>query len=80
MLLLTSGTEDVTPENNEEDTNNETDTVVMEFSAYQTSTQAELAQYHHQSLWLPTPSTLLKAINNHLLDLLPVLKMSSSRH
>ena len=41
MLLLTSGTEDVTPENNEEDTNNETDTVVMEFSAYQTSTQAE---------------------------------------
>ena len=74
MLPLKSGTEDVMPGNNEEATNNETDTVAMTFNAYQTSTQAKLAQYHHQSLWLPPPLNLLNTINNNQLDSFPGLK------
>ena len=38
-----------------------------------TATQAELAMYHHQSLFCPTEATLRKAINNHQLDSFPGL-------
>ena len=47
--------------------------VAVALSAYRTSNKAELAQYHHQSLWSPPPSTLLKAIANHQLDSFPGL-------
>ena len=39
-------------------------TLHMAYSAQQTSSHAELAQYHHQSLFLPQPSTISKSLNN----------------
>ncbi len=49
------------------------DTVHLAQSAYSTSTSAELAQYHHQSLFSPPTSTILKAIKNNQLTSFPGL-------
>ena len=45
-----------------------------------TATQAELAMYHHQSLFCPTNATLRKAINNHQLDSFPGLTNALLKH
>ena len=36
--------------------------------AHQTSTKAELAQFHHQSLFSPPTTTILKGLNNNQLQ------------
>ena len=58
----------------------ENENVEIALSAYHTSSQAELAQYHHQSLWSPPVSTLIKAIKNHHLDTFPGLTTAVLRH
>ena len=45
-----------------------------------TATQAELAMYHHQSLFCPTNATLCKAINNHQFDSFPGLTNTLLKH
>ena len=48
-------------------------TIHLAHSAYTTTSKAELAQYHHQSLFSPPPSTVLKAIQNNQLTSFPGL-------
>ena len=49
-------------------------------SVTSTATQAELAVYHHQSLFCPTETTLLKAVNNNQCDSFPGLTKSLLKH
>ena len=49
-------------------------------SAYQTSTKAELAQYHHQSLFSPPETTVINAINNDQLRSFPGLTTALLKH
>ncbi len=49
-------------------------------STTKTATQAELAMYHHQSLFCPTKTTLLKAINNNQLASFPGLTKTLVKH
>ena len=53
--------------------NHPTTTLELMANVYETSTQADLAQYLHQCLFSPTPATLIKAINNDQLLSFPGL-------
>ena len=65
-----------------ETTFNEADLAVAHnaHSVTSTATQAELAVYHHQSLFCPTETTLLKAVNNNQLDPFPGLTKALLKH
>ena len=56
------------------------ETTAFAFSAYNTSSKGELAQYHHQSLWSPPTSTVLKAIQNDQLKAFPGLTTDLLKH
>ena len=47
---------------------------------HQSSTKAETAQFYHQSLFSPPPTTLLKAIKNNQLNSFPGLVPSLLKH
>merc|ERR1712197_233975 len=51
----------------------EESTHVVAASTYQTTTKPELAEYHHQSLFAPPTSAVLKAIKNNQLESFPGL-------
>ena len=53
--------------------NHPTPTIELMANVYETSTQADLAQYLHQCLFSPTPATLIKAIKNDQLLSFPGL-------
>ena len=56
------------------------ETTAFAFHAHDTSSQGELAQYHHQSLWSPPTSTILKAIQNNQLTAFPGLTPALLKH
>merc|ERR1711966_167889 len=47
---------------------------------HQSSTKAETAEFYHQSLFSPPPTTLLKAIKNNQFDSFPGLVPSLLKH
>ena len=55
-------------------------TTAVAFSAYQTTTKPKLAEYHHQSLFAPPTSTILKAIKNNQLTSFPGLDETLLKH
>ena len=48
--------------------------------AHHTSTRAELAEFHHQSLLSPPTTTILKALKNNQLNSFPGLTQEILRH
>ena len=78
MLPITTDAEyDVSQPSQNQDTN---ETTAFDFHAHDTSSQAELAQYHHQSLCSLPTSTILKAIKNDQLTSFPELTTALLKH
>ncbi|KAL7529888.1 hypothetical protein ACHAWF_004298, partial [Thalassiosira exigua] len=48
-------------------------------NVHDSTTRAKLAQYHHQSPFAPTASTIEKAISNHQLDTFPGLMLGCTK-
>ena len=66
-LWMISLTDDVSNEV-EQKTNRNSIILLIAYSANQTSTKSELSQYHHQSLWSPPVTTVIKATKNNQLS------------
>ncbi len=56
------------------------DTIAFAAHAHETSTKAELIQYHHQSLFSPPVATITKALKNNQLAGFPGLTQEILRH
>ena len=61
-------------------TSDKSDTNEAVHSAYHTTSRAQLAQYHHQSMFSPPQATILKAIKNNQLTYFPGLTQDLLKH
>ena len=75
MMPLTA-----TPETPPPSVSDDQDSIAFAFHAHETSTQSELAQYHHQSLFSPPTVTVLNAVKNQQLDSFPGMTEALLKH